>query len=197
VRTAALLVLAASSVASADPKPDRAVGSAGNANLESEAHRKGIVLQAGLGGGLVLGFGIAGVVGNGASGSFRLGRVATENSLVTLELDLVTPRHAVAAMMNSDTYTDQSATFMLGGQFYLNQAAWVRLAGGLGVYHGDHRDMGIADVDLIGPAGAFGAGLEVVRFAHWALGLEMFTVGMINKDGLMSSTGFLIDAILY
>jgi len=197
VRLAALLLLATSTVATAEPKPDRAVTSAGNANLETDAHRKGIVLQAGLGGGLILGIGVDGVVGNGPSGTLRLGRVATENALVTLEVDLVTPRHAVAATEDSDTYTDQSGSIMLGGQFYLNQAAWVRLAGGLGVYHGEHRLMGLDDVDLVGPAGAFGAGIEIVRFARWAIGLEMFTIGMINKDGLMSSSGFLVDAIVY
>jgi hypothetical protein len=193
----ALLVVLAPHVAAADPKPDRAVAAAGDANLESDSRRKGIILQAGIGGGLMLGIGVDGVTGNGPSGSFRIGHVATRNSLVTLELSTVTLRHAVNATMDSDQYIDQDTSIMLGGQFYINPALWLRVAAGIGGYRGKHVGENALDVSLTGPAGAVGAGVEVIRFKRWAIGLEMFTVGMINRDGLMSSTGFLVDAILY
>jgi len=192
-------IVALARIAAADPKPDRAVQEAGDANLESESHRKGITLQAAVGGGLILGFGVDGVVGNGGSLGIRLGRVATEKSLVTLEANVVVPRHAVKATMGSETYIDADTSLLIGGQFYVNPALYLRVAGGLGAYHGEHKQDGavVQDIDLVGPAGAVGAGVEIIRFVRWAAGLEIFTTGMINRQGLISSSGFLISVIVY
>ncbi|HEU0032093.1 MAG TPA: hypothetical protein VFQ53_15775 [Kofleriaceae bacterium] len=193
MRLAALaVVLVASGPAAADPQPDPAAERAGDANLESTSRRSGRNFTAALGGGLTLGFGIEDSVGRGGSASFRLGQVATERSVLTLEIAGVASFHKVNAE-GAELKRNDDTNFLVGAQRWINPALWVRIAVGLGVYKGDDVGPDLDDVTLVGPAGLFGAGFDLVRTRRLAFGIEMMSIGMINRDGLLASNAFMLD----
>jgi hypothetical protein len=97
------------------------------------------------------------------------------------------------------TYVNQVSNLLVGGQFYANAALWFRMAGGFGRYFGDHvtlsREGGlrkIGDLRLAGPAISLGAGVDFVRLKRFRIGAELMATGMINREGLLSSGGFLV-----
>lgn len=176
-----------------DPKPDPAAVDAADANLESTARRQGLSLTFAVGGGVTLGFGIDNAVGRGGSGSFRLGKVANSRAVVTLEVAGVALFHAVKTTTGkSELHTNQDSNVLVGMQYYVNPSLWVRGAVGIGGYK--TSELSPADeVRLLGPAGAIGAGVDLVRWRRAAIGLEFMTISMINRDGILSSSGFMLD----
>lgn len=202
MKLAAGLALVAGSVSTAaaeDEKPDPTAAAAGEANLESIAPRQGLVFTFAAGGGVTLGFGVNDSTGTGGSAILRLAHVAGPRSLVTLEIAGSGLLHQVQEGMETKTYVNQVTNVLVGGQFYANPALWFRLAGGFGRYFGDNvtleappnQPRKIGDLRLAGPAVSVGAGIDFVRLKRVRLGVELDATGMINREGLLSSGGFL------
>lgn len=209
---ASLLLLTARAHASPEPaspepapaKPDPAAVRAGEANLESTTARSGIVVTLAFGGALTLGFGINDSTGSGGAGTFRIARVATPDTLITLELLGSALFHQVRSGMGADaettTYTNQVSSFLVGAQHYVNAGLWLRIGLGFGSYVGDEvlldaragEPMQRGDIRLAGPAGSVGAGLDVLRLKRFRVSAEICSTGMLTRDGLLSSGGFLI-----
>ncbi|MEO8699403.1 MAG: hypothetical protein ABI867_05140 [Kofleriaceae bacterium] len=198
----ALVVLAAApAVAEVAPDPDPAAKQAANANLESTSRRKGTSFTFALGTGLTIGLGIEDAVGGGGSFSLRLAHVATEDALLTFEISGVVLLHKLeTTMVNDKENRNDDSNFLAGGMLYINRALWVRAAVGFGVYKG--RNVGIGDgmvgnVTLFGPAGLVGGGIDLVRLDHLELGLELMSISMLNREGILSSNammlGFSVD----
>lgn len=184
-----------------ESKPDPAAVQAGEANLESQATRKGFVFTIAGGGGVTLGFGVNDSTGTGGAALVRLAHVATPRTLVTLEIVGAGLLHQVQEGMGPDaetkTYVNQVTNFLLGAQIYVNPALSFRIAGGFGRYKGDHvtlesepgQPRRIGDIKLAGPAMSFGAGVDFVRLKRVRLGFEIVATGMLNREGLLSSGG--------
>ncbi len=196
--------MAVTKLAAADePKPDPAV-QAGEANLESTAARQGLSFTFAGGGGITLGFGVDDSTGTGGTAVLRLAYVATPRSLVTLEIAGSGLLHQVQEGMGdtamTKTYVNQVTSFLIGTQLYANPALWFRVAGGFGRYKGDEvllqskpgTPQTRGDIKLAGPAISFGAGVDFVRLKRVRIGAELMATGMINREGLLSSGGFLI-----
>jgi hypothetical protein len=167
--------------------PDPLVSTAQNANLESTSRHQGINFTAAGGGGFTVGFGIGDSVGRGPGVSFRLAYAANEHFAWTAEIASVALLHqAAGTSANGDILRDQDTNLLLGLQVYANRSLWVRIAGGIGDYRPAKGG------NLGGPAGAFGGGLDVLRFRRASIGLEMMSIGLINRDGLLTSTVFML-----
>ena len=200
MKHAALFVMLAPAVALAEDKPEPTVVQAGEANLESTAQRQGLVFTLAAGGGVTLGFGVNDSTGTGGSAVIRLAHVATPHSLVILEIAGGGLLHQVKMGEETTTYVNQVSNFLVGAQAYVNQALWFRLAGGLGRYKGDEvlleskprTPQRRGDIKLAGPAISVGAGVDFVRLKRVRIGAELMATGMINREGLLSSGGFMV-----
>jgi hypothetical protein len=179
-----------------DPVPDPAAKDAGNANLESTWRRKGTSFTLGIGTGLTIGLGIEDAVGSGGAFSFRLGHAATERAVLTLELTGVVLLHKLETeMVNDKENRNDDTNLLAGAMYYVNRALWVRAAVGFGVYQGRNVGIGggmVGDVTLVGPAGLVGAGIDLVRLNHFKMGFELMSISMLNREGILSSSGMLL-----
>ena len=194
MRFAVVVLVLGAATAHADPKPanppipDPSALDAADANLETKARRSGRSLTLAAGGGLTVGFGIEDAVGRGPAASLRLGQVATARTVLTIEIASVTQLGA-----SSGDRRSLDTNLLLGAQYYVTSALWVRLAGGIGTFRGDTVGTSAVDVSLAGPAGAFGAGLDLVRWRRVAIGMEMISIAMLNREGMLSSSGLLLN----
>jgi len=179
---------------SGDDAPMAVVEAASDANLESIENRQGLTFTGSLGGGMLIGFGIKDSVGRGGAVSLRLGHVATRQTVITFGLDVAAALHRRGAM---DTiHTNTNTNLLAGAQYYLDPSLWLRAAGGIGVYHGDQVELSnpkpgespIGDVQLIGPSGLVGFGVDLLRFKSAVLGLEFSLSATINSQGVLLST---------
>ena len=195
-RHAAILVIALVQVAHAD-EPDPAVVEAGERNLESIERRKGFTFAFAVGCGLTFGVGHDPSVGRGGAASIRVGQVATRHTVFTFELAGSALFHKVKATGMSEVHTNQASSLLAGAQYYVNGSLWVRAALGLGVYKGDDVliDGGPrrGDITRLGPSAAAGAGLSLVQFRRTAIGVELFSQLLINRDGALSSNVLLFN----
>ena len=193
---AAILVIALASVAHAD-EPDPAVVEAGERNLESIERRRGFTFAFAVGGGLTFGVGHDPSVGRGGAASIRVGQVATRHTVFTFELAGSALFHKVKATGMSEVHTNQASSLLAGAQYYVNGSLWVRGALGLGVYKGDEVliDGGPrrGDITRLGPSAAAGAGLSLVQFRRTAIGVELFSQLLVNRDGALSSNVVLFN----
>jgi hypothetical protein len=198
IRRAALVIAGAVALAPAayagpsEPAPSppdpRAQEQASEANLQSIAPRAGLTFSAALGGGMVLGKS----VGRGPAASFRLGHVATSSTILTLELTGGTALHG----QGGQTFHDDDFSLMAGGQHYTSPSLWIRGAAGGGVYTTDQpAPMGRTAHPQV--SAVFGAGLDLARWRYLVLGLEVFSVASINREGLLVSSGFCLGLSYY
>jgi hypothetical protein len=181
----------------ADPAPDPAAERAADANLESVAPRQGVTFSAALGGSLTLGIGLDDSVGKGGGGSFRLGHVMSHDSVVTVELLFSA---VVRRAPDMSLVTNNNTNLLVGIQYFIGPSLFVRAAGGFGDYIRNKVDVGggvLGTRKVAGPAGAIGVGLEVIHAKHISVEFESFSVGMPNRDGLLSTTAFCIGASYY
>lgn len=172
--------------------PDPAVEYAADANLESTAHRRGIVLAGSLGGGLIVGLGIAGSTGRGGSFDVRLGHVATPRTVITFEFGGTIVLHtAKLNAMDSATYTNANLNLLAGAQYYVTESLWLRFAGGLGRYQASHvksMDGNVSiDVQQTGPAVLGGIGIDFARFKWAVFGIEIGTSAMVRSGVVVAS----------
>ena len=198
-RLAVAWILAAAGVARADaPRPaapaseppDPAVEEAGDANLESTGHRRGLTLAASFGGGMLVGFGIDDSAGRGGAVSLRLGQSATPSTVVALGLDVTLALHQPkGGALQTNTNTD----VLVSAQHYVNPSLWLRFGGGVGVYTIRGIVVGMVGAEpvfgpsrtLIGPAALAGVGLDIARFKWAVLNVEAATTAMVNGDGVL------------
>lgn len=178
--------------ASAAEAPDPAVEYAADANLESTANRRGFVLAGSLGGGLIIGLGIAGSTGRGGSFDVRLGHVATPRTVITFEFGGTIVLHtAKLNAMDSATYTNANLNLLAGAQYYVTESLWLRFAGGLGRYQASHvasLDGNVSiDVQQTGPAVLGGIGLDFARFKWAVFGIEIGTSAMVRSGVVVAS----------
>lgn len=172
--------------------PDPAVEYAADANLESTANRRGFVLAGSLGGGLIIGLGIAGSTGRGGSFDVRLGHVATPRTVITFEFGGTIVLHtAKLNAMDSATYTNANLNLLAGAQYYVTESLWLRFAGGLGRYQASHvksMDGNVSvDVQQTGPAVLGGIGVDFARFKRAVFGLEIGTSAMVRSGVVVAS----------
>jgi hypothetical protein len=114
-----------------------------------------------------------------------LGHVATPSTVVTLEATVGTFQHKQAT--SGATLLDTSDSVMVGAQHYTNPSVWIRGAAGLNVHTIDEGTMGTAK--MVGPAGAVGAGVDIVRRHFWVFGLELFGISAVNRNGVFVTGG--------
>ncbi|MBA3539773.1 MAG: hypothetical protein H0T79_09095, partial [Deltaproteobacteria bacterium] len=128
------------------------------------------------------------------SGSLRLARVMTPTWLLTLELTGTALLHKAA--VENRTLVNNASGALLGGQYFVGPAFWIRGAAGLGVFALRFDDP-MEDRDLLGPATLGGAGLDLARFRHVSIGVEGYTLLLFNREGAVASTSFLLDVSIY
>jgi hypothetical protein len=195
----AAMPLVAHADARSAKKPDPAVDRAADANLESQSRRKGLTLQFGIGGAITFGFGYDETLERGVGTSLRLGTVARDNLVFTIEALNFTLLHKPATMDGSMSQTQKNLVnnALVGAQIYVNPVLWVRGAVGFNSYIGERVERGdgtIGDLRTAGLAGAFGAGVELLRFRRGvALGFEIVSMLARSKEGTLSSSSFMID----
>jgi hypothetical protein len=182
----------APSAARADDKPDPAAIEAGDANLEPLALREGLIFPLGLGGALSVGIGMDGATGQGGAGTLRLAHVANARSTIAVEI----VGSALFFNVSGHLYRTDVTNFLVAGQYYLNAALWLRGGIGLGRYGGPELRMEnfiLRDrFRYAGPAGSAGAGVDLVRLKRFRASVEFCSTAMINRDGVLSSSGFLL-----
>lgn len=174
--------------------PDPVVTSSAQHSLESGSRHQGLSFTLAIGGGLTVGVGIDSSIGRGPSGSLRFAHMAGERWAFTAEIANTTLLHQVKGTDSSGgkIRTDVGSNLLVGVQLYVNRVLWLRGGVGLGSFQ-------IAEVDsmdtkiLGGPSGVVGGGLDLVRFRRAAIGVEMMSLGMLNRDGLLTTTAFMLD----
>lgn len=175
------------------PSPDPVVTSSAQHGLESGSRHQGLSLTLALGGGLTVGVSIDSSVGRGPSGSLRFAHMAGERWAFTAELATTTLLHQVKGTdMSGSVRTDLGNNFLVGAQLYVNRVLWLRAGVGLGSFKIDEPDPN-KDTILPGPSGVVGGGLDLVRFRRVAIGVEMMSLGMVNREGLLTTTSFMLD----
>ena len=214
MKLACVAVLAAVQVAFAEPKPglqdpanpitpeppppaaapDPVVASSAQHGIESTSRHRGLGLTLALGGGIVVGVGIDSSVGRGPSGSGRLSHMAGERWAFNFEVANITLLHQIKATdgTKGSTRTDLGNNVLVGAQLYVNRSLWIRGGGGLGSFQVDNPDS-MEDKILPGVTGVLGGGFDIVRFRRAAIGVEMMSLGMLNRDGLLTVTSFMLD----
>ncbi len=193
MKLAAALIVSIGGVASAETTragesdPDPAASRAAEANLESTASRTGVTFGVAIGPSFTLG---ADPVGTGTGGalSLRVGHVATPSTVILFELEGAAQLHKKG--MTGALIANNSTNALAGAQVWVGPSLWVRGMGGVGMFHGNDIPIGndpSANIRLIGPAGAFGAGIDLARWKGLVLGLELYSINMINRKGLLSA----------
>jgi hypothetical protein len=178
------------------PKPDPSVEDVGDANLTPANRHHGIAFAVAVGGGLSFGIGVQGAVGKGGGFSARLGEWATKHTLVTVEIAVDALIHRPAAPAGSTdeqpVSTNTAAHALVGAQYYVGPGFWIRGALGWGAYAGHDEPMRGENIQLSGPAGLVGAGVELVRWKAVALELQFTSVTLVSREGLISSNALLL-----
>jgi hypothetical protein len=197
-RAVALLAFAAPATAVADQPDSRAVQAAEDSNLVSNAPRSGTTFSISLGGGLILGGNAGNVgdtgVGRGVSASFRVGHVATRDTVITFELTGGSRFHE-SNVTGSPLYHDDDFNLMAGALLYVAPSLWVRGAGGLSVITFDDST---GAKPHAGIAGLFGLGLDFVRWRQLVLGIETWGLtSIVTVRGVVFDSGLCLGLTYY
>lgn len=218
---AATMVLAVAAPALADPdpdpapaavrkplppykpgKPDRwAVYGGEEANLEGTGIRSGFAFAGYLGPAVQIGIDMEHATGTGGSFSFRLGRFADRDTVITIELAGTVFPYRFEDDVTHETHIryNQSTLAAFGAQTYVAPILWVRLA--LGVAGFTRRDKGLmrdSTDNRFGAGAVVGAGLEIVRRKSVSLALELLTTGAVYPtDGVILGGGLGLSLGIY
>ena len=187
MRRAAAAVLLLATAAQADPSPDPAAERAGFANLESIEHRRGITFGASLGPSLTIGGG----TGTGGDLAFKLGHVATPKTVFTFVLGGSAQFHRGGEM---GTLVANNLTYALAGaQYWAAPSLWIALGIGAGTYHCNEcldSDTNLrSSTKRAGPSSGVSAGVDLVRYRGVVLGLEVYSVGVVTREGFVMTSG--------
>ncbi len=190
-----LVVAALARVAHADDDVEPAVANAGEANLESTASRQGVQLTGAVGGSLAIGFSVPDANGTGGAVSLRVGEPMTPQWVLTVEVEGAGQLHKPPDMKT--TYLDNDTNLLIGAQYYPNDSFFVRVATGVGTYKQTMAARDNMDHKYVGPAFAFGAGLELIKLKHIVFDFEIFSVSMANRAGVFTTSAFGLGATLH
>jgi hypothetical protein len=198
-RAGVIVSIALATPAFADPAPapdPRAVEAAEDANLVSNAPRTGTVLAFAVGGGIVLGGNGAGDtgVGRGPSLSFRVGHVATRDTVITFELTGGSRLHE-AAVSGSALLHDDDYNLMAGALVYVLPSVWLRGAGGLSVITFEST---MGTTPHAGVAGLGGVGVDIARWRQLVLGIEGWGLtSVVGARGVVFDSGLCLGLTYY
>ena len=200
IARAVVSVAALTAPAFADtPAPDsRAVQAGDDANLESNAPRSGLTLSFSVGGGLVLGGNGGGTgdtgVGRGEALSFRIGHVATRDTVITFEFTGGSRFHEPSVTGSSLQHDDDFA-LMAGALVYVAPSLWLRAAGGISVLTIDDS-MGLQPHTGIGGLG--GVGIDLLRWRQLVLGIEAWGLtSVVAVRGMVFDSGLCLGLTYY
>ncbi|MBA3458791.1 MAG: hypothetical protein H0T46_02440 [Deltaproteobacteria bacterium] len=185
MRAAAVLLVILASVAHAEPTPDPAATRAGDANLESIEHRRGIVFGGALGPSVTIGGG----TGTGGNLALKLGHVATPKTVLMMILGGSAQFHRD---LNMNLVANNLTYALVGVQYWPGPSLWLNLSAGAGTYHCNQcvDEASIPQyTKRAGPGGGVGAGVDLVRFRGVVLGLEVYSVGLITREGFIMTSG--------
>ena len=185
-------------------RPDAAAAEASDANLEPSTERSGIVPTLAFGGGFTLGFGIPNATGTGGAFALRVAEVASRRALVHVEIVAAALFSRKGSDEVSVSYRTDAAAALVGGQYYVNRSVWVRIAAGVGNYHGNPATvmtstgpLEIPGVPRIwGVAGSVGAGFELFAVEHLHGGFEVMATTLATSDGMVTSNAMLFSISL-
>jgi hypothetical protein len=173
--------------APADPPEvdDASVEAASEANLESQAPRRGTTLSLSVGAAATFGFGIDDSTGRGGALSIRVGHVMTPRALMTFEVTSFATLHEIG-MAPTTLLTNTDVNLLVGVQQYTSPSLWVRAAGGVGAYKLERGAM--PTLHYAGPTSAVGIGIDIIRHHYLVVAIEAVTTGMLNRDGVLISS---------
>lgn len=185
-------------------RPDAAAAEASDANLEPSTERSGIVPTLAFGGGFTLGFGIPNATGTGGAFALRVAEVASRRALVHVEIVAAALFSRKGSDEVSVAYRTDAAAALVGGQYYVNRSVWVRLAVGVGNYHGNPATvmtaagpLEIQGVPRIwGLAGSVGLGFELFAVEHLHGGVEVMATTLATSGGMVTSNAMLFSIAL-
>lgn len=189
---AALLMTPVGTLVQASPSEsvsDPAALRAGEANLESKARREGVTFSVAIGPSLTIGSAPVGT-GTGGAVSLRLGHVATPSTVILFELEGAAQLHKNGTM--GELVANNNTNLMTGAQSWIAPSLWVRAMAGVGRFQGNDIPIGpnpSANIVLVGPAGELGVGIDLARWRGAVLGLELYSINMVNRTGLLSANG--------
>ena len=189
VAIAAVVVLAGPLFADTAAPDSRAVQAGDEANLESNAPRSGLTLSFSVGGGIVIGGNGSGDtgVGRGEQVSFRIGHVATRDTVLTFEFTGGSRFHE-SNVTGASLEHDDDFNFMAGALVYVAPSLWLRAAGGLSVITFDDSAGMKAHAGIGGLAGA---GVDFVRWRQLVLGAELW-----GLTSIVAVRGMVFDGAL-
>jgi hypothetical protein len=185
-------------------KPDRwAVYGGEEANLEGTGIRSGFAFAGYLGPAIQIGVDMEHATGTGGSFSFRLGRFADRDTLITVELaGTVFPYKFDEGMPPNVIHHiryNQSTLAAFGAQTYVAPILWIRMALGLAAF--TRRDQGAmrdSTASHFGGGAVVGAGLEIVRRKSVSLALEFLATGAVYPtDGVILGGGLGLSLGIY
>lgn len=175
-------------------RPDRrALAQAREANFEPVSVREGFGVAASLGPAMQLGFGISESSGTGGGFGLRVGTVASPRWIWLLDFAATFYRR------EDDTgkaRVNQSATFTVGGQYYLRDAVWARAGVGLATFTRRTENLA-ADTTFRGVGVSAAVGLDLYRTAGLAWSIEAASVSARYRDGSVVGGGFQLGLSWY
>lgn len=195
-------------------KPDRwAVYGGEEANLEGTGIRSGFAFAGYLGPAIQIGVDMDHATGTGGSFSFRLGRFADRDTIITVELaGTVFPQRfdtcrqnlppsmpcPEADLVHHLSY-NQSTLAAFGAQTYVAPILWIRMSLGFAAF--TRREAGAmrdSTASHFGGGAVVGAGLEVVRRKSVSLALEFLATGAVYPtDGVILGGGLGLSLGIY
>ena len=186
-------------------KPDRwAVLGGEEANLEGTGIRSGFAFVGYLGPALQIGVEVPEhATGTGGAFSFRLGRFANRDTLITLEIcGTVFPyRYETGvdpAPVERHTVYNQSALAAFGAQTYVAPTFWLRAAVGVaGFTSRAEGAMFDRSKTKWGGGAVAGAGVEIVRRKSLSLAVELLATGAVYRNGLILGGGLGLSLGIY
>jgi hypothetical protein len=169
------------------PDPEPAADRAGDANLESIEHRRGVVFSAALGPSLTF----HGNTGTGGTFTLKVGHVATPRATFTFLIGGGAQPHRVGT--DGDLVANNVTYALAGAQYWFTGSVWVSVGGGGGTFHCnqciDKETMIPKDTKHAGLASGAGAGVDLVRFKGMVLGLEIYSILVWPKDDKLVLSG--------
>jgi hypothetical protein len=165
------------------PPDSVAVAAGEDANLEPEGGRSGFTLTAAVGPAILAGIKKDRATGTGAGFTFRIGRVADRNNVVTLELAGVVYPREYETTAGTERRINQSIIGTWGMQRWVSPAFWVRGGAGLATFTLRTKNVVDETETRYGGAAVVGAGVDLGRWRSITVGIELMLQGAVYRDG--------------
>ena len=166
------------------------------ANLEPTSPSRAVVVTLAVGGAFTLGFGVSDATGRGGGGSLRVARKMAKRWYLDVEVATGTALHE----HGGSTYINTASGALVGVQYYVNPAFWIRGGIGAGSYAQQEVLVSATKYDdrmLPGPVFVGGAGIELAHWRHVGLDLELRTLALPDRIGFVMSSGVELGLEIY